>query len=173
MENQDKSQIKKKRNFLVIYSVALFLFAALLIGLSYLSQARVANEANKVKQELSDKTEVATGFETRLEQVNKKNTELVTENLDLKKQLDDMAKKNTELSSANAITAAKNLQVQELTKRAAAADYMWRIVRAFVSSNYNETKRLIAEVDAKQYRILLSKDALAEFLRIEKIVKGV
>ncbi len=163
MENPQNN--KPKRNFLVIYSIALFLFAAVLIGLSYLSQARVASEADRVKQELSDKTEVAAGFESRLEQVTRKNADLETANAEQKKQLEALQKQVEELTAFNAT-------VQDQIKRTNAAEYLWKLIKSLVSGDYKSCNRMINEIDKAGLRPFFSAEGLKELERIEKITKG-
>ena len=61
MENNKKAS----RGFFIFYCIILFLFAAILIGFSQ----------SRVEKELSDKTQIAEGFASRLEQANAKNAE--------------------------------------------------------------------------------------------------
>lgn len=164
MDNQQNNK-KPKRNFLVIYSIALFLFAAVLIGLSYLSQARVASEADKIKQELSNKTEMAAGFESRLEQVNKKNADLETTNMEQKKEIDSLKKQVTDLTAANQT-------VQDQIKRTTAAEYLWKLIKALASNEYKECNKMIAQIDQAGLRPFFSAEGLKELERIEKITKG-
>ena len=165
-ENKEVSSTpekKKNKSFLVIYSIALFLFAAVLIGLSYLSQlsqARVAADTDKIKQELeeiSQKTEVSTGVQTRLEQVLVRNDELEKTNETLTKENDELKKQLEALQSAD--------------KKAKAAEYMWQIEKAYLSKKTKECKQLIAEFDEKGLRGSLSADALSELVRIEAVIK--
>ncbi len=154
------SKPAKSKNFLVVYSIALFIFAGVLIGLSYLSQARVAADTDKIKQELeeiSQKTEVSTGVQARLEQVLVRNDELEKTNETLSKENSELKKQLEELQSAD--------------KKAKAAEYMWQIEKAYLSKKTKECKRLIAEFDEKGLRGSLSADALSELVRIEAVIK--
>ena len=159
MQDTPKKPAKSK-NFLVFYSIALFIFAGILIGLSYLSQARVAADTDKIKQELeeiSQKTEVSTGVQTRLEQVLVRNDELEKTNETLTKENDELKKQLEALQSAD--------------KKAKAAEYMWQIEKAYLSKKTKECKQLIAEFDEKGLRGSLSADALSELVRIEAVIK--
>lgn len=150
----------KSKNFLVVYSIALFIFAGVLICLSYLSQARVAADTDKIKQELeeiSQKTEVSTGVQTRLEQVLVRNDELEKTNETLTKENDELKKQLEALQSAD--------------KKAKAAEYMWQIEKAYLSKKTKECKQLIADFDEKGLRGSLSADALSELVRIEAVIK--
>lgn len=172
MENENNNKNEKSKNFLVLYSIALFVFAAILITLSYLSQARVANEADKIKKELSNKTQIASGFEDRLEQVNKKNADLETANMDLKKQIEDLTKKVSDLTASNATVVAKEAQLAQQIKRANACEYMWKLVKEFTSRDYRQSRKIIAEIDKQNLRSFLSPESLKELQRIENILKG-
>jgi len=61
----EENKKRPSRGFFIFYCIILFLFAAILIGFSYLSQSRV-------EKELSDKTQMAEGFASRLELANSK-----------------------------------------------------------------------------------------------------
>lgn len=150
----------KNKNFLVFYSIALFIFAGALIGLSYLSQARVAADTDKIKQELeeiSQKTEVSTGVQARLEQVLVRNDELEKTNETLTKENEELKKQLELLQSAD--------------KKAQAAEYMWQIEKAYTAKKNKECKNLIAEFDSKELRSSLSANALSELVRIEAVIK--
>ena len=151
---------KKNKNFLVLYSVALFIFAAVLITLSYLSQARQAADTDKIRQEiaaLSEKTEISTGFQNRLEQVSAKN--------------DDLEKANETLSKENEELKKKLEALQGADLRAHATEYLWKIEKAYGTRDFAACKKLIGEMIEKNLREALSMDALTELVKIEAAVK--
>ncbi len=154
--NENNEKPKKNKSFLVFYSIALFLFAGILIGLSYLSQARVAADTDKIRQEIeaiSEKTEISTGVQTRLEQVSAKN--------------DDLEKNNKALTEENE-QLKKQLEIlQGADKRAEATEYMWKIEKAFAAKKKKDCRNLIDELNQKELRAVLSTDALSELVRIE------
>lgn len=165
MDNEQNTNKKPKRNFLIIYSIALFLFAGILIGLSYLSQARVAHEADKVKQELSDKTQVAAGFEARLEQMTDQKAALEVANAEQKKQIDELTKQVADLTTANAT-------LQNQVKSAVANELLWKLVKADANKKKKECIALIDQIDSQQLRPHFSEEGLKELERIEKRRKG-
>lgn len=156
-DNGEKAEkTKKSKSFLVYYSIALFLFAGILIALSYLSQARVAADTDKIRQEIeaiSEKTEISTGVQTRLEQVSAKN--------------DDLEKSNEALIEENTQLKTQVESLKGADKRAEATEYIWKIEKAFASKNKKECRKLIEELNNKGLRTSLSSDALSELVRIE------
>ena len=160
MNNQEEK--RSSRKFFIFYCIVLFLFAAILITISYLSQARVENEAEKIRQELTTKTEMAEGFASRLEQANAKNAEFETTIMEQKKQIDELTKQTADL------TAAQETQIKKTT----AAEYLWKLVKARLNKNYRECRTIIAAIDTEGLRSYLSEEGLRELERIEKITKG-
>ncbi len=139
------------RSFFIFYCIVLFLFAAILIGFSYLSQSRV-------EKELSDKTQIAEGFASRLELANAKNAEFEKTIVEQKSTIDNLTK-----------------QVESLTaeqKRAEANEYLWKLVKAYNSKKYGDCRSIIALINDGALREFLSADGLKELERIEKNTKG-
>ena len=169
-ENGKKPQNTKSKRFLVIYSVALFLFAGVLICLSYFSQARVASETDKMRQELkelSEKTEVAAGVQTRLEQVSSQNDDLIKANSVLKEENESLKKQLDSLQGQGSVQAT---QIQ--ATKAQAADYLWRIVKAYSSEDIETCNQLLQEFHAKNLRSFLSAEGQQELTSIEKSLKS-
>jgi len=155
MSNEEKKSMKPSRNFFVFYCIILFLFAAVLITFSYLSQARV-------EQELVDTTQRAEGFASRLEQANAKNADFETTIVEQKAQIDSLTKQLT--------TANESLVIQE--KRALAAELLWSLVKADADKNNDECNAIITKINGDGLRTFLSADGLKELERIEKNTKG-
>ena len=149
--SKQKKAYKSKR-FLIVYCIALFLFAGVLILFSYLSQLRVAQEADQVKQELSQKAEVAAGFENRLEQVSSQNEALESSVSALKEEL--AALKDTKNATAQAY------------------DLLWRLVRANTAGDRPTCAALIKQASELDMKTLLSSAGFAEYTRIQSIIKG-
>ena len=148
-----ENKIKKpSRNFFVFYCIVLFLFAAILVTFSYLSQERV-------EQQLVDTTEKAKGFESGLEKANVKIEELETTVVEQKKQIEELTKKADEADVS--------------LKKSTAADSLWKLVKASYQKKYNECRKIIASIDADGLRQYLSEEGLKELERIEKNTKGV
>lgn len=146
---------KPKKNFFVFYCIVLFLFAAILITLSYLSQERV-------EQQLVDTTEKAEGFASRLEQANAKNAEFETTIVEQKKQIDELTKQ----------VADSSAKLTEQEKKIAADEYLWKLVKASYQKKNGECRSIIAMIDSEGLRQYLSADGLKELQRIEKNTKG-
>ncbi len=156
MSNEEKKSMKPSRNFFVFYCIVLFLFAAILITVSYLSQARV-------EQQLVDTTEKAEGFASRLEQANAKNAEFETTIVEQKAQIDTLTKQVTESTA----------KLTEQEKQISAADYLWKLIKASYQKKYGDCRSIIAMIDSNGLRQYLSPEGLKELERIEKITKGV
>jgi len=156
-EEGKREKNKKNKNFLVYYSIALFIFAAVLIGLSYLSQARVAADTNKKLDVLTEKTEISVGVQNRLEQVSVKNDELEKENETLTKENEELKKQIEDLQTAD--------------KRAQANEYLWKIQKAQSSKKIRECKKYIDELDASGLRDFLTSSALSELVKIETAIE--
>ncbi len=149
MENKKNTP---SRGFFIFYCIILFLFAAILIGFSYLSQSRV-------EKELSDKTQIAEGFASRLEQANAKNAEFEKTIVEQKKTIDELT------------TQIETLTAEQ--KRAQANEYLWKLVKAYNSKKYGDCRSIIALIDENELRTVLSEEGLKELERIEKNIKGV
>ena len=144
MEDNKK---KASRGFFIFYCIILFLFAAILIGFSYLSQSRV-------EKELSDKTQIAEGFASRLEQANAKNAEFEKTIVEQKQTIDELT------AQVNTLTAEQ--------KRAQANEYLWKLIKASNSKKDGDCRSIIALIDDGALREFLSEDGLKELQRIEK-----
>lgn len=147
-----QKQAHKSKRFLIVYCIALFVFAGVLILFSYLSQLRVAQEADQVKQELSQKAEVAAGFENRLEQVSSQNEALESSVSALKEEL--AALKDTKNATAQAY------------------DLLWRLVRANAAGDRTSCTALLKQASELDMKTLLSSTGFAEYTRIQSIIKG-
>lgn len=149
---------KNNKKFLVIYSIALFLFAGVLIVLSYLSQAKVAANTNQIREDLkllTEKTDdVSVGVQTRLEQVSAKN--------------DDLEKANASLTEENEALKKQVETLQPSAKQAQAAEYMWQIVKAHEDGKEKDCKKLIESLNSNGLREFLSQPAANELSKIEK-----
>lgn len=145
MENKKKSS---SRGFFIFYCIILFLFAAILIGFSYLSQSRVEQE----------KTELTEGFTSKLELANAKIEEFEKTIVEQKKTNDELAKQ---------VEALNNEQ-----KKAQANEYLWKLVKAYSNKKYGDCRSIIALIDEGELRTVLSEEGLKELERIEKYTKG-
>ena len=143
----EENKKKPSRGFFIFYCIILFLFAAILIGFSYLSQSRV-------EKELSDKTQIAEGFASRLEQANAKNAEFEKTIVEQKKTIDDLT------AQVASLTAEQ--------KRAQANEYLWKLIKASNSKKDGDCRSIIALIDDGGLREFLSEDGLKELQRIEK-----
>ncbi len=143
---------KRSKRFLVGYSIALFLFASILILFSYLSQARVAREADQLNQALTEKTEVAAGFESRLQQVSAANA-----------QLEESVKAlNEELASAK----------ETLSSTSYAYEILWKLIKADDEGNKSACESYLKQASELDMETLLSETGFAEFTRIKSKFKG-
>lgn len=154
MSNEEKKP-KAKRSFFIFYCIVLFLFAAILITFSYLSQERV-------EQELVSTTEKAEGFASRLEQANAKNAEFETTIVEQKTQIDTLTKQVDD----------STVKLAEQEKKIAANEYLWKLTKASYRKKYGDCRSIIALIDSEGLRPFLSAEGLKELERIEKLVKG-
>ncbi|MBQ3055703.1 MAG: hypothetical protein IJC88_06325 [Oscillospiraceae bacterium] len=166
MEQEKKAPKKRSKRFLVGYSIALFLFASVLILFSYLSQARVSREADLVRQELTKKTEVAAGFESRLQQVTEtnealteKNEALTANNASLQSKVDSL---NTELASAK----------KALSTTTYAYEILWKLICADHDKDKEACKSYLKQASELDMETLLSETGFAEYKRIKSKFKG-
>lgn len=144
----EKEKKNSSRGFFIFYCIILFLFAAILIGFSYLSQSRVEQE----------KTELTKGFTSKLELANAKNAEFEKTIVEQKKSIDELT-----------------AQVETLTaeqKKAQANEFLWKLVKAYSNKKYGDCRSIIALIDEGELRASLSEDGLKELERIEKQTKG-
>lgn len=144
----EKEKKNSSRGFFIFYCIILFLFAAILIGFSYLSQSRVEQE----------KTELTKGFTSKLELANAKNAEFEKTIVDQKKSIDDLTTKIETLTAEQ--------------KKAQANEYLWKLVKAYSNKKYGDCRSIIALIDEGELRAFLSEDGLKELERIEKHTKG-
>lgn len=145
MENNKKTS---SRGFFIFYCLILFLFSAILIGFSYLSQSRIEQE----------KTELTEGFTSKLELANAKIEEFEKTIIEQKKTNDDLTKQ---------VEALNNEQ-----KKAQANEYLWKLVKAYGNKKYGDCRSIIALIDEGELRTALSEEGLKELERIEKYMKG-
>lgn len=150
--SENKTGASKNKHFLIIYCIALFLFAGTLIVFSYLSQMRVAQEADQAKQALSEKTEVAAGFESRLEQVSAQNESLESELAGAKDEL--AALRDTQSATVSAY------------------DLLWMLVRADAAGDKALCESLLKQASELDMKTLLSPTGFAEYTRIQSTIKG-
>ena len=153
--SEEKNTKKPSRNFFVFYCIVLFLFAAILITFSYLSQARV-------EEELVTTTEKADGFASRLEKANAKNAEFETTIVEQKKQIETLTK---QVSDSNA-------KIEEQEKKIAANDQLLKLIKADHDNKKAECRTIIAAIDAAGLRAYLSEEGLKTLTEIEKSTKG-
>lgn len=147
---------KPKKNFFVFYCIVLFLFAAILITFSYLSNARM-------EQQLVSTTEKAEGFESSLEKANAKIKEFETAVLEQKTQIDTLTKQVTDA----------NTKITEQDKKIAANEQLLKLIQADEKKNKSECRTIIAAIDTAGLRTYLSEEGLKILEEIEKSTKGV
>lgn len=157
-QNQPSGKKRSKR-FLVGYSIALFLFASVLILFSYFSQARLEQEANQAKLELSKKTEVAAGFESRLEQVTAINAKLEESVKTLESTVETL---NEELSVTKS----------DLSATSYAYEILWKLIKAEDEGDRAACKSYLKQASELDMETLLSEAGFAEFKRIKSKFEG-
>lgn len=148
MNKEEKKSAKPSRNFFLFYCIVLFLFAAILITFSYLSQERLEDTAE--------------GFVSRLEEANSKLAEADKTIVEQKTSIDSLSKQ----------VADSTVLLTEQEKKLKAADYMWKLEKTYYQSKFRECRSYIALIDSEGLRSYLSEEALTELKRIEKITKG-
>ncbi len=148
----DENNTKKKasRRFLVIYCIAIFAFAATLILLSSLSQARLVREADEIKNKLSSTETLAEGAQSQLRAV-------MAENEKLTDKITALEKEKTELSEKNA----------ELEKKLVASQKLSELINLKRTSKNSAFKKGLAAFENDGYPALLS----AEELKIYNSIK--
>ena len=152
MDQEKKTPKKRSKSFLVGYSIALFLFASVLIMFSYLSQARISREADLVRQELTEKTEVAAGFESRLQQVTETNAAL------------EASVKATE----EELSATKDT----LNSTTYAYEILWKLICAERDGDKDACRSYLRQASELDMETLLSETGFAEYTRIKSKFKG-
>lgn len=105
---------KKTKRFLVIYCIAIFVFATALILLASASQMRISREADTIKEKLNAAEGLAADKQTRLDAVMTENSRLneqiktLTEsNETMKKSLED--EKTAHQNAEKSLTASRRL----------------------------------------------------------------
>jgi len=152
MEQEKKTPKKRSKRFLVGYSIALFLFASVLILFSYLSQARVSREADLVRQELTKKTEVAAGFESRLQQVSETNAKLE--------------------ENVTALTEELTSTKETLSSTTYAYEILWKLICAERDKDEEACESYLRQASELDMETLLSETGFAEYTRIKSKFKG-
>ena len=142
------SKKKKSKRFLVGYTVALFLVASVLIVFSYLSNARLA----QTEQQLTEKTQVAAGFESRLQQVSAANAMLE----------EQVAALNEEL----AVTKST------LSETSYAYEILWKLIKAEDEKDTDACLSYLKQASELDMETLLSETGFAEYTRIKSKFKG-
>ena len=90
---------KKTRRFLVIYCIAIFIFAVSLILIASLSQARINREAAEIQEKLANAEILAADKNTRLDAAMTENQRLTTRNKALEDSNASLTEKNAELEN--------------------------------------------------------------------------
>lgn len=157
MSNQEKTSMKPSGNFFVFYCIVLFMFAAILITISFLSK-------ENVEQQLEHTSEKASGFESRLEQVNARNGELETTIYMQKVEIDELSNQVTEATS----------MLSDNKKKIDATDKLVELMIACANEDLVRCREIIATTFSGNgdLRAYLSQTGLAELVRIENITKG-
>lgn len=149
MEQEKKAPKKRSKSFLVGYSIALFLFASVLIMFSYFSQAR---ETNRAIKERDEQIEVAAGFESRLQQVSETNAALEEKVGALEEEL--AAAKDTVNSSVYAY------------------EILWKLICAERDGDKDACASYLKQASELDMETLLSETGFAEYTRIKSKFKG-
>lgn len=147
-----RSGKKKNKRFLVGYTIALFLFASVLILFSYLQQARLSREADQAKQQLTEKTEVAAGFESRLEQVSATNA-----------MLEEQVK---------ALNEELEVSKTTLSETSYAYEILWKLIKAEDDGDKAACRSYLKQASELDMETLLSETGFAEYTRIKSKFKG-
>ena len=141
---------KKSRRFLVIYCIAIFIFAAFLIFLSSLSQARLVREADEIKNQLSSTTTLAEGAQNQLRAV-------MTENEKLSDTIKALEKEKTGLEEKSA----------ELEKKLSASQKLSELVNLKRLRKNSEFKKRLSAFETDGFPAFLS----AEDMKIYNSIK--
>ena len=144
----NSSEKRPSRKFFVFYCVILFLFAAILIFVSYLSHMQV-------EEQLDNTTET---FSSRLEAANEEKAALDKTIVEQKTKIEELEEKLSLLTDAD--------------KKAVASEYLWQLIKAYASDDEDKCLEIIEAIDAEELRPYLSEDAMRELSKIEKITKG-
>ena len=152
MEQEKKAPKKRSKRFLVGYSIALFLFASVLMMFSYLSQARLSREADQALKERDEQIEVAAGFESRLQQVTETNAALESSVKTLEE----------ELASSK----------ETLNSTTYAYEILWKLVCAERDGDKAACMSYLKQASELDMEALLSETGFAEFNRIKTKYKG-
>jgi len=146
---------RKNKRFLFFYSLGLFLFAGVLILLSYLSSLRVS-------QELTDSRAVSAGKDTQVEQ-------LTVSNKDLSGKLSITEKENKDLQKK---LAENENTLDELELKIQARDILIKMQTKYYLKDTDECKALIDEMESRDLEKHLSDDGKAALEQIKEKLRN-
>lgn len=141
---------KKTKRFLVIYCIAIFVFAVSLILIASVSQDRINREAEALQEKLANVETIAADKNTKLDAAMTENQRLVNQI----KQLEEANK----LLTSDKETADKAL---------AASRALCNIVNLDRVRNKSELKKAIESFEAAGYPEILSPEELAIYNAIK------
>lgn len=144
-----EEQKKGSKRFLMIYCIAIFVFAVSLILIASLSQSRQAREADEIKSQLNDAQLLAADSQTRLDGV-------MTEN----------ARLTAEIDALKAAQESANVEKENLNKKLAASQKLSQILN--IKLHNGDVTAAVTEFEAQQLAQYLS----AEEQKIYNSIKG-
>lgn len=141
---------KGTRRFLIIYCLAIFVFAVALILIASFSQMRANREAAEIQERLNSAEILAADKNTRLDAA-------MTENQRLSNQIKTLETQNATLTAQNA----------ELSKKLTAYQEFAEIVRLDSARKKNQLKIAIIDFETAGYPELLSAEDLKTYNSIK------
>ena len=139
---QDKPAEKGSKRFLLIYSVALFLVAGVLIAFSYASQAN--QEANIQQIQIRSQASLA--------EISAKNSDLQKNNSDLYTQIEELER--------------QVIASERIAKCADATEYLWKLEKAIAVNDPLTKQKCIDALEKDALKDALSQAARAEYDQI-------
>ncbi len=134
---------KSTKRFLIIYCIAIFVFAVSLILIASISQMRINREADEIQERLTSAELLAADKQTRLDAVMTENSRLNSQIKQLEIQKENLSSENEELQAQKKIDdkriaayqkLAEMINYKRLGKRAA----LRNAITAFEEGGYAE-----------------------------------
>lgn len=147
MDEQKKNSSKR---FLIIYCLAIFVFAVALILIASFSQQRIEREADAIQDRLTSAEVIAADKQTRLDAV-------MTENSRLNSRIEQLEKANSSLTDKNEQLTA---DISNHTKHIAASQKLIEIINL---------KRLNKNAEFRAAKDAFERDGHSAFLSTEEL----
>lgn len=134
---------KSTKRFLIIYCIAIFVFAVALILIASISQMRINREADEIQQRLTSAEILAADKQTRLDAVMTENSRLNNQIKQLEIQKENLSSQNDELQAQKKIDDKRIAAYQKLAeminyKRLGNRTALKNAIKSFEDGGYPE-----------------------------------